>query len=83
MEYHKVAFPQAMNDLAEKYRISLPKKQLTPSEKKNMELKELLFKLNETAAEYFHHILIFLLSTSHYKPDSIFVLHLRPSRFPI
>ena len=57
MEYHKVAFPQAMRDLAEKYRISLPKKQLTPSEKKNMELKELLFKLNETAAEYFHHIL--------------------------
>ena len=57
MDYHKVSFPQAMRDLAEKYRISLPKRKLTPSEKKNMELKELLFKLNETAAEYFHHIL--------------------------
>jgi len=57
MEYHKVSFPQAMRDLAEKYQISLPKKQLTPPEKRNMELKELLFKLNETAAEYFHHIL--------------------------
>ncbi|MFC1531972.1 DNA primase [Thermodesulfobacteriota bacterium] len=58
MEYHKVSFPQAMKDLAEKYRVTLPERKLTPSQRKNKELRELLFEINMTAADYFHHILI-------------------------
>ena len=57
MDYHKVAFPQALKDLADRYRVPLPEKPLTPFEREKMELRELLFKLNETAAEYFHGLL--------------------------
>jgi DNA primase len=57
MDYHKVAFPQALKDLADRYQVSLPEKPLTPFEREKMELKELLFKLNGIAAEYFHGIL--------------------------
>jgi DNA primase len=57
MDYHKVAFPQALKDLADRYRVPLPEKPLTPFEREKMELRELLFKLNEIAAEYFHGLL--------------------------
>ena len=58
MEYHKVSFPQAMQDLADRYQISLPTKQISPAEKLKVDLKESLFEINQTAAEYFHDILI-------------------------
>jgi DNA primase len=57
MDYHKVDFPQALKDLADRYQVSLPEKSLTPFEREKMELKELLYKLNGMAAEYFHAIL--------------------------
>lgn len=57
MDYHKVAFPQALKDLADRYQVHIPEKPLTPFERGKMELKELLFKLNGIAAEYFHDIL--------------------------
>ncbi|MDY7035858.1 MAG: DNA primase [Thermodesulfobacteriota bacterium] len=58
MEYHKVPFSQALQDLADRYQIPLPNKRLTRSEKGKMELKESLFKINEIVAGYFHDILI-------------------------
>jgi DNA primase len=57
MDYHKVDFPQALKDLADRYQVALPEKPLTPFEREKMELKEWLFKLNGMAAEYFHGIL--------------------------
>jgi DNA primase len=57
IEYHKVTFPQALRDLADRYHITLPKKKLTPSERGKMELREYLSEINERAAGYFHHIL--------------------------
>ncbi|MBW1805479.1 MAG: DNA primase, partial [Deltaproteobacteria bacterium] len=57
MEYHKVSFPQAMRDLAQRYNVTLPERKLTPAQKRKMELQEELFKINGSAAEYFHHIL--------------------------
>ncbi|MDB9822397.1 DNA primase [Deltaproteobacteria bacterium] len=57
MEYHKVSFPQAMKDLAERYRVTLPEKDLSPSQKRKMELKELVFEINETSAKFYHHLL--------------------------
>jgi len=58
MEYHKVSFPQALRDLADRYQIALPTKQISPSEKRKLEVKESLFKMNEVAVEYFHETLI-------------------------
>ncbi len=54
MEYHKVSFPQALKDLADRYQIRLPEKPMTPFEKEKMELKASLFEINKLAAEYFH-----------------------------
>ena len=57
MEYHKVSFPQAMKDLAERYHITLPEKEYSPLQKEKLELRDLLFEINETAARYYNHIL--------------------------
>ncbi|MGD9161620.1 MAG: CHC2 zinc finger domain-containing protein, partial [Desulfobacteraceae bacterium] len=43
MEYHKVAFPQAMKDLAERYNVTLPEKKISPARKRELDLKELLY----------------------------------------
>lgn len=58
MEYHKVSFPQALRDLAERYHIALPEKKITPAQKRQIELKDILIKLNEAAAEFYHQILL-------------------------
>ena len=58
MEYHKVPFPQALQDLASRYHVTLLEREWTPSQKRKKELKELLLKINHTAAEYFHHLLM-------------------------
>ena len=57
MEYHGTTFPEAVKDLAERYQISLPEKQMTPSNRKEAAVKESLLELNELAAKFFHHIL--------------------------
>ncbi len=57
MDYHKVDFPQALRDLADRYHVILPEKPITPFERERMELKDLLFEINGMAAEYFHGIL--------------------------
>ena len=57
MAYHNVSFPQAMRELAERYHIPLPEKELTPSEKSKMALKESLLRINQIAADYFHQVL--------------------------
>jgi len=57
MEYHKVPFPQALRDLANRYHVTLPEREWTPSQRRREELKEILFKINEMATEYFHHLL--------------------------
>jgi DNA primase len=57
MEYHKVSFPQAMKDLAERYHVTLPEKEFSPLQKEKQKLRDLLFEINETAARYYSHIL--------------------------
>ncbi len=57
MEYHKVSFPQALKDLADKYGVILPEKEATPAQKRSMELKDQIFGINETAAKYYNYIL--------------------------
>lgn len=57
MEYHKVSFPQAMKDLAERYHVSLPERKMTPSQKREFDLKALLIRINNAAAGYYNYIL--------------------------
>jgi DNA primase len=53
MTYHQVSFPQALKDLAEKYHVSLPERDPgTPG------IKESILRVNEAAADFFHHILM-------------------------
>jgi DNA primase len=58
MEYHKVSFPLALRELAERYHIVLPEKEMTPSQKKEKESSQIIFEINEIAARYFHSILM-------------------------
>ncbi len=57
MEYHGTTFPEALRDLAERYQISLPDRQTTPSRGKETTVKEFLLELNELAAGFFHQTL--------------------------
>jgi DNA primase len=58
MAYHQVTFPQAMEDLAEKYHVALPKVQWRPGDRKMKAQKEAFTELNDLAATYFHGILL-------------------------
>ena len=53
MTYHQVSFPQALKDLAEKYHVSLPEREPGASG-----IKELILRVNEAAADFFHHVLL-------------------------
>ncbi|MBW1999480.1 MAG: DNA primase, partial [Deltaproteobacteria bacterium] len=57
MEYYKMSFAEAMRDLAEKYHIALPKGSDRGLDRQEVDLKRELYRLNELAAEYYHHIL--------------------------
>lgn len=57
MEYHKVSFPQAMKDLADRYNVALPEKKMTPSQRREVDLKEFLYRINNAAAGYYNYIL--------------------------
>ncbi|MGE5840799.1 MAG: DNA primase [Deltaproteobacteria bacterium] len=52
MEYHRVSFPQALKDLAEKYHVSLPER-----ETGTQGLKDAILRANEAAADFFHDVL--------------------------
>ena len=53
MAYHQVSFPQALKDLAEKYHVSLPERDPGPPG-----IKDSIFRANEAAADFFHHLLM-------------------------
>jgi DNA primase len=57
MEYHNLTFPQSLKDLAERYNIPLPRYRALSDGKKESELKEILFRINDLAGTYFHDIL--------------------------
>ncbi|MCF8061047.1 MAG: DNA primase [Deltaproteobacteria bacterium] len=57
MDYHNVSFPQALRDLASRYQIPLPEPKRDPAEAKRLELRDILFKLNRLAADFYHQVL--------------------------
>jgi len=57
MEYHGVTFPEALKDLAERYNITIAETFSSAEDKKRTRVRETLFKINETAADYFQEAL--------------------------
>ncbi|OQX64621.1 MAG: DNA primase [Desulfococcus sp. 4484_242] len=57
MEYHSTSFPEALRDLAERYHIPLSEGYSAEAEKKRMEERDAVFRINEIAAGYFQQTL--------------------------
>lgn len=58
MEYHKVSFPEALRDLAERHHVSLPKDPWNAAEKEKWAERDTLFKVNERACAFFQENLL-------------------------
>src|SRR4030043_1039930 len=58
MRANNLSFPDAVKELAQRYGISLPSRELSEAEKARRSLKAQLFEINETAAEYYHRLLV-------------------------
>lgn len=57
MKMGHFSFPQAVEELAKRYGVKLDRRELTPTQNKEMAKREVLFRINQNAMEYFHHIL--------------------------
>jgi len=57
MKVGHFSFPQAVEELAKRYGVRLPRREVSLSQKKEMAKKDLLFQINQTASEYFHDLL--------------------------
>lgn len=52
------SFPEAAKELAKRYGIVLPRLEPSPLQKKEMAKREMLFRINQLASDYFHDLLI-------------------------
>lgn len=52
------SFPEAVEELAKRYGINLPRQAPSPVQKKEMAKREILFRINQLASEYYHDRLI-------------------------
>ncbi len=57
MKVGHFSFPQAVEELAKRFGVKLPSRELSSSQKKEMSKKEGLFQINQIASEYFHDLL--------------------------
>jgi DNA primase len=51
------SFPQAVEELAKRYGVKLPSRELSVAQKKEITKNEVLFQINQIATEYFHDLL--------------------------
>jgi len=58
MNFHRLSFAEALKELARKYQIALPEKQLNQQELEKSKKREALQAANEKAAELFHQLLL-------------------------
>ncbi|MDH3346765.1 MAG: DNA primase [Desulfobulbaceae bacterium] len=58
MKYHNFSFPDALQELATRFRVDLPKPELSEEDKKRLRQRELIYKANEVAAEIYHAYLL-------------------------
>jgi DNA primase len=57
MKVGHFSFPQAVEELAKRYGVKLPSRELSTAQKREMAKKEVLFQINQIASEYFHDLL--------------------------
>ncbi|MGZ3604545.1 MAG: DNA primase [Thermodesulfobacteriota bacterium] len=57
MKVGHFSFPQAVEELAKRFGVKLPSRELSAFQKKEMAKKEGLFQINQIASEYFHDLL--------------------------
>ncbi|MDU9049502.1 MAG: DNA primase [Candidatus Electrothrix sp. Rat3] len=58
MKYHHMTFPEARKELARRYQIDLPERNLTDAERERMRQREQLYRVNQEAAGIFHKTLV-------------------------
>ncbi len=58
MKVGHFSFPQAVEELAKRFGVTLPSRELSLAQKKEMAKREALFQVNQIASEYFHDLLI-------------------------
>jgi DNA primase len=57
MKYHRMTFPEALKELARRYRIPLPEKKLSPADRALADKRQRLFAANDRAAALYHDLL--------------------------
>ena len=57
MEYNKLTFTEAMEELAGRAGVALPEREQTPEERRRRDRREILKEMNRAAAVYFHALL--------------------------
>jgi DNA primase len=57
MKTGRFTFPEAAKELAKRYGINLPRLEPSPLQKKEMAKREVLFRINQLASDYFHDLL--------------------------
>lgn len=58
MRANHLNFPEAVKELAKRYGVALPKRELSEEEKRRRSRKAQLFEMNELAAQYYHGVLV-------------------------
>lgn len=58
MQFHRQSFPEALTDLAGRYNVVLPEKQLSKQDQALAQKREQLFRANTEAARIFHDLLL-------------------------
>jgi DNA primase len=58
MKIGQFSFPQTVEELARRYAVELPRRELSPGQKKEMAKRDLLFQINQIASDYFHDLLL-------------------------
>jgi DNA primase len=58
MKAANLSFPQAVEELAKRFGVTLPSRESSPAQRLESERREALFQVNELASEFFHEILI-------------------------
>jgi len=57
IQYNNLSFPEAVGFVAQKYGIEIPTRKMSPTQKKELEERERLLKINKEAADYFRGVL--------------------------
>ncbi|MDJ0875846.1 MAG: DNA primase [Desulfobacterales bacterium] len=57
MKHQGLSFPEAVKQLAERYGIQLPRREMSPEQKRRLSEREQMFQLNRLAMEFFRHVL--------------------------